>query len=164
MCASISSRGTPPSNFPREKANPAEVVASASKPRFSKWMVVPMSHGFGSTKHPDSCIFLNFPVTEVCFAEAISRTYAVLTYAREWNGKRCACPTICSSSKFAVTDLRLRRSDRSAAPAKPRCYDLPLVVRPANPEADPTRVRRDTRLQRRSRDWRRCFGGQLQPG
>jgi hypothetical protein len=31
-----------------------------------------MSQGFGSTKHPDSCIFLNFAVTEVCFSELMS--------------------------------------------------------------------------------------------
>src|SRR5258707_14295793 len=127
-----------------------------------------MSHGFGSTKHPDSCIFLNFSVTEVCFAEVISRTYAVLAHTREWNGKRCACPTICSSprritssmhqrlSKFAVTGLRLRRSDRSPASAKPRCYDLPLVVRPENPEGYPTHVRPAMLPRRQNRYQRRC--------
>jgi hypothetical protein len=36
-------------------------------------------------------------VTEVCFAEVISRTYAALAQAREWNDKRCACPTIRNS-------------------------------------------------------------------
>src|ERR1043166_7256552 len=73
MCASISSRDTPPSRFPREKANPAEVVASASNPRCSKKIAVPMSQGFGSTKHPDSCIARNFPTTEEWCAEFIPK-------------------------------------------------------------------------------------------
>src|SRR5436305_14315220 len=73
MCASISSRGTAPSGLPREKAKPADVVASALNPSRSRLIAVPMSHGFGSTKHPDSCIARNFPVTEVCFAELISK-------------------------------------------------------------------------------------------
>src|SRR4029077_466865 len=34
-------------------------------------MAVPISHGFGSTKHPDSCIARNFAVARV-FARVIS--------------------------------------------------------------------------------------------
>ena len=103
MCASISSRETPPSRLPREKANPAEVVASASKPRFSKQIVVPMSHGFGSTKHPDSCIFLNFAVTEVSFAELMSKTYAALAHAR-----------VLELFRFGVSEFQMHRNGPSA--------------------------------------------------
>src|SRR6266487_3393867 len=134
-----------------------------------------MSHGFGSTKHPDSCIFLNFAVTEVCFAEVISRTYAALAHAREWNGKRCAWPTICLSprritsslhqhlSKFAVTDRRSRKPDRYPALAQLRCCDRRSVVRPVIPEADPSCVLRDKLRQRQNRRWRRYSDVLFQP-
>src|SRR5438270_4230513 len=55
MCASISSRLTAPSDNPRENAKPAEVVAMALNPRCCRYLAVPMSHGFGSAKHPLSC-------------------------------------------------------------------------------------------------------------
>src|SRR5215213_3322329 len=50
------SRGTTPksSDIARENANPAEVVASALNPRRRRYTADPTSHGFGSTKHPDS--------------------------------------------------------------------------------------------------------------
>src|SRR6266849_2599070 len=73
MCASISSRGTPPSRFPREKAKPAEVVASALNPRRRRYIAVPISQGFGRTKHPDSCIARNFAAAEACCVEFISQ-------------------------------------------------------------------------------------------
>jgi hypothetical protein len=41
-----------PSGFPREKANPALVVASALKPRLSKIFADPASQQFGTTKIP----------------------------------------------------------------------------------------------------------------
>jgi hypothetical protein len=54
-------------------------------------------------------------------------------------------------SKWVVTDRRLHKSDRSPASAKRRYYDQPSVARPVIPEANPTRVRRDTLLQRQNR-------------
>ena len=53
-CASASSRVTAPwpSRRPSEKASPALVVASASKPSAARIRAVPASHGFGITNAP----------------------------------------------------------------------------------------------------------------
>ena len=53
-CASIASRGTAPSGNAWANAAPALVVASAGKPRCSRYRAVPASQGFGSTKQPVS--------------------------------------------------------------------------------------------------------------
>src|SRR6267143_7085964 len=57
MCASIRSHGIAEteSGKPREKAKPADVVATALKPTCCKYLAVPTSHGFGRTKQPDAC-------------------------------------------------------------------------------------------------------------
>src|SRR5947208_12653180 len=81
ICASISSRGTAPSGLPRENANPAEVVASALNPRRSRYFAVPMSHGFGSTKQPDSCSARNFAARDV-WLDVILEDYAAPARAR----------------------------------------------------------------------------------
>src|SRR5918993_313285 len=47
------------SGNPCENANPADVVASALNPRYCRYTAEPMSHGFGRTKHPDSCSLRN---------------------------------------------------------------------------------------------------------
>src|SRR6185295_13498331 len=54
-CPSMASRSTAPSGNPRAKAKPADVVATALNPRCSRYAAVPASHGFGRTKHPESC-------------------------------------------------------------------------------------------------------------
>src|SRR5437660_12838900 len=66
MCESISSSETPPSGLPREKAKPADVVASASKPRCCRYRAVPTFHGLGRTKQPDSCIVVNLATADDC--------------------------------------------------------------------------------------------------
>lgn len=43
------------SGKPLENARPADVVASALKPICCKHFALPISHGFGRTKQPDSC-------------------------------------------------------------------------------------------------------------
>src|SRR5439155_20393450 len=94
MCASISSRGTQPSGLPREKAEPAEVVASALNPSCSKYIAVPISHGFGSTKQPDSCIVRNFEAARFC-VDLIRQDYAAqvrtrsLTFVYVKRQRRC---------------------------------------------------------------------------
>jgi len=63
---SISPNKIAPSGFPREKAKPADVVASASNPSRCRYTAVRTSHGFARTKHPDSCSARNCAIAEDC--------------------------------------------------------------------------------------------------
>src|SRR4029077_7224871 len=101
MCLSISSSETPPSGLPREKAKPAEVVARASKPRCSRQIAVPTSHGLGRTKQPDSCNSRNVAAAANCLSfisqricvyqrsltQAADRTIGKIRFAHETRQK-----------------------------------------------------------------------------
>src|SRR5581483_9616211 len=75
QCASIMSRETKaaPSGSPLDHANPADVVASALKPTCSRYIADPTSHGFGSTKQPESCNARNFSMADCCLLIASQR-------------------------------------------------------------------------------------------
>ena len=97
-----------------------------------------------------------------CRADALPASRAFPIHISAWQAMRlpynyCSSPRRITSSlhlrlsKWVVTDRRLHKSDRSPASAKRRYYDQHSVARPVIPEANPTRVRRDTLLQRQNR-------------
>jgi hypothetical protein len=77
-----------------------------------------MSHGFGRTKHPDSCIARNAATTEVCFGEVISKILYCSNLSASllrWNLHH-----IWVASLFAREEGRMRIS------VTPHLHPLPL--------------------------------------
>ena len=77
---SVSSRSTAPSasGLPRENANPALVVARASKPNVASILAEPASHGFGITNRPGlSCSALKASARFACIFASMETSVLV---------------------------------------------------------------------------------------
>src|SRR6266496_2711294 len=94
-----------------------------------------MSHGFGSTKHPDSCIARNFSMTEVCCAEVMPASLPCSTSSAsllEWNvGCLRLVPVPgCNSGILSASRTDSSRGEPDASRRLPACQpcgqDAPL--------------------------------------